>query len=62
MVDGLIRRIKEEAFGNEPVTILSTGGMGRVFAEYSKFEMIYEPNLIPMGLYFMHKRLTEVGK
>ncbi|MDR2884775.1 MAG: type III pantothenate kinase [Deferribacteraceae bacterium] len=57
MVDGLIDRIKREQFPNEEVMIISTGGLGTLFAAESRHAIYYEPTLIPKGLYIMYQRI-----
>jgi len=56
MVDGIIRRILEEEFGGENIPVISTGGLGSVFAEESKYIKRYEPNLTLEGLKIIYEK------
>ncbi len=50
MLDGILARIIEEEFDGEHVPVLSTGGLGSVFTEDSKYIERYEANLTLEGL------------
>jgi type III pantothenate kinase len=52
----IVRRISEEAFSKEPVTVIGTGGFSRFFEEAEIFDAT-EPDLILFGL----KRVLELN-
>lgn len=54
MIDGLIDRIKEEIEGD--VTVIVTGGLGKLIIPYSKHKLIYDPNLLLKGLYYIYNK------
>lgn len=54
MIDGLIDRIKEEI--EEDVTVIVTGGLGKLIIPYSKHKLIYDPNLLLKGLYYIYNK------
>lgn len=62
LVDGLIERMKKERFQDKKVKVLATGGLGRTLSAGSKHEIIYEPDLILYGLYFLYERLKNKQK
>ncbi|MCR5705602.1 MAG: type III pantothenate kinase [Acholeplasmatales bacterium] len=54
MIDGLIDRIMEEL--GENITVIVTGGLGKLIIPYSKHKMTYDPNLLLKGLYYIYKK------
>lgn len=60
MVDGIIRRILEEEFDNELIPVISTGGLGSVFAGESKYIARYEPNLTLEGLKYIYDKNQQI--
>lgn len=56
MVDGIIRRILNEAFDGKKIPVISTGGLGSVFAGESKYIERYEPNLTLEGLKIIYEK------
>ncbi len=54
MIDGLIDRIKEEF--KEDIMVIVTGGLGKLIIPYSKHKMVYDPNLLLKGLYYIYKK------
>lgn len=54
MIDGLIDRIKEEIEGD--VTVIVTGGLGKLITPYSKHKLTYDPNLLLKGLYYIYNK------
>ena len=53
MIDGLIDRIKDE-IGD--VKVIATGGLSKLIIPYSKHEIIYDPDLLLKGLYYIYKK------
>ena len=56
MVDGIIKRILDEEFGSEVIPVISTGGLGSVFAGESRYIASYEPNLTLEGLKIIYEK------
>lgn len=58
MVDGLIERIEEELGCG--VTVLATGGIAGVIVPYCRKKIIYDPDLLLKGLWYIyHKNVKE---
>jgi type III pantothenate kinase len=49
MVKGLTREIRDEAFRNEPVVVIGTGGFSRLFEREGLFDAVL-PDLVLVGL------------
>jgi len=48
-LSGLLRRLRQEAFGQQPATVIGTGGLARLFAEDGLFDHEV-PDLVLTGL------------
>lgn len=58
LMEGIIDRIIREQFKNTTVQVVSTGGLGSVFMEDSKYLKYYEPNLTLNGLRIIYEKNT----
>jgi type III pantothenate kinase len=58
MIEGLLTRIKAELSptGDPPVTVIATGGLGRVFAEATPMIQHVDHELTMRGLLLVHQR------
>jgi type III pantothenate kinase len=58
MIEGLLTRIKAELSpnGDPPVTVIATGGLGRVFAEAAPMIQHVDHELTMRGLLLVHQR------
>lgn len=56
MLDGILERIIEEEFKGEKLNIISTGGLGSIFAGESAYIERYEPNLTLEGLRLIYEK------
>ncbi|HZH26687.1 MAG TPA: type III pantothenate kinase [Azospirillaceae bacterium] len=58
MIEGVLARIKEELSptGNPPVTVIATGGLGRIFAEVTALIDHYDGDVTLRGLQLIHAR------
>ena len=56
MVDGLVRRIRDELPGGEQATVIATGGLAEVIAEESRGIQELEPDLTLEGLRLIWQR------
>ena len=54
MIDGLIDRVKKE-LGDE-VSVIVTGGLGKLVVPYMTTNVTYDPNLLLKGLYYIYKK------
>ena len=61
MIDGMIERIKEELKfpQNAALPIVTTGGLAELVLPACTHEMIHEPDLTLLGLYFIYKATAE---
>ena len=61
MIDGMICRIKEELRlpQNAALPIVATGGLAELVLPACTHEMIHEPDLTLLGLYFIYKATAE---
>ena len=61
MMDGMIERIKEELKlpKNAALPIVATGGLAELVLPACTHEMIHEPDLTLLGLYFIYKATAE---
>lgn len=61
MIDGMICRIKEELRlpKNAALPIVATGGLAELVLPACTHEMIHEPDLTLLGLYFIYKATAE---
>ena len=61
MIDGMICRIKEELKlpQNAALPIVATGGLAELVLPACTHEMIHEPDLTLLGLYFIYKATAE---
>ena len=61
MIDGMICRIKEELKlpKNAALPIVATGGLAELVLPACTHEMIHEPDLTLLGLYFIYKATAE---
>ena len=61
MIDGMIERIKEELKlpQNAALPIVATGGLAELVLPACTHEMIHEPDLTLLGLYFIYKATAE---
>ena len=61
MVDGMIRRIRQELKLPEgaALSIVATGGLAELVLPACTHEIIREPNLTLLGLYFIYKATAE---
>ncbi len=51
----IVKRVKEEA-GLEQMTVVATGGLGRIIASETKTIDHYDPNLTLKGIYLIYKK------
>jgi len=56
MLDGILKRIINEEFGDERVHVISTGGLGSIFTPESAYIEKYEPNLTLDGLKLIYEK------
>ncbi|MGA1845980.1 type III pantothenate kinase [Deferribacter abyssi] len=57
MVDGIIERIIDELkCDTEKLSVITTGGLGSIFVEESKYLQVYEPNLTLEGLRIIYEK------
>jgi type III pantothenate kinase len=56
MLDGILKRIIDEEFGDERVHVISTGGLGSIFTPDSAYIERYEPNLTLNGLKLIYEK------
>ena len=54
LIDGLIDKIKEEM--KEDFIVIATGGYSKIVINYCKNKIIYDPNLLLKGLYYIYKK------
>ncbi|MBR6781640.1 MAG: type III pantothenate kinase [Clostridia bacterium] len=61
MIDGMIGRIKDEMKlpENAALPVVATGGLAELVLPSCKREVIYEPDLTLLGLYFIYKATAE---
>ena len=61
MIDGMIHRIKEELRlpKNAALPIVATGGLAELVLPACTHEIVHEPNLTLLGLYFIYKATAE---
>ncbi len=57
----LVKKVKEEA-GLEKLTVVATGGLGRIIAEGTDVIDIYDPNLTLKGIYLVYKKQNRIIK
>lgn len=53
MIDGLIDRIEEKY--KKKMTVLATGGIAGLIVPLCKHDIVYEPNLLLKGLWYIYK-------
>lgn len=56
MVDGLIGRVEDEV--GEAVTAVATGGIAGLIVPYCRRRIIYEPDLLLKGLWYIYRKST----
>jgi type III pantothenate kinase len=56
MIDGLLERIMNEEFGRTDIKVVSTGGLGSVFLDESKYIEYYDPDLTLTGLRLIYEK------
>ncbi|WP_022849852.1 type III pantothenate kinase [Limisalsivibrio acetivorans] len=56
MLDGILERVRDEAFGGADVPVVATGGLGSVFMEGSKYINRYESELTLLGLRLIYEK------
>ena len=54
MLDGMIDRFNEE-LGTE-CFVVATGGLAEVISQYTKHQIVYNPNLLLEGLYILYQK------
>ena len=61
MIDGMIERIRAELKlpKNAALTVVATGGLSELVLPACTHEMVSEPNLTLLGLYFIYKATAE---
>lgn len=52
MIDGLVERLEDELV--EPITVIATGGIAGAIVPYCKRKVIYDPELLLKGLWYIY--------
>ena len=54
MIDGLIDRLEQEL--GQKATVLVTGGIAGIIVPHCRHEIIYDPNLLLKGLWYIYNK------